>query len=217
MFSSKLCLIHLMLQSQQKCALATFTRGAHLHIAAYHATIEIALCADQEPASSPPVRGTHQEKMKAPRQQASSHYRLSVNSTQASVGQMRVEFGWRAFFEEGRLEVELKEIVVGLRDPDQKEKTTWQPLAWLKKAVCVFCVYSYMAAWLCVFVGRQRHVQVTQIELDVTEVVHIQGHWIIIPSIYQARQLFNTKSNKSQLKCQEMSWQNLWCCWSFLV
>lgn len=63
----------------------------------YSATIEMALGADQEPTSLPPVRGTHQKKMKATRQEASSHYRLSVNSTQASVGQMKVEFGWRAF------------------------------------------------------------------------------------------------------------------------
>lgn len=79
-----------MLQSQQEGALATLPRTAHLHIDSsryvYRATIEMALCADQEPASSPSVRGTHHEKMKAPRQEASSHSRLSVNSTQASVG-----------------------------------------------------------------------------------------------------------------------------------
>lgn len=95
----------------------------------YQATIEMALCADQEPASSPPVRGTHQEKMKAPRQEASSHYRLSVNSTQAAVGQIRVEFGWRAVLKRDDSEVQLKEIVPSPRDPNQKEKMTCPPLA----------------------------------------------------------------------------------------
>lgn len=63
-----------------------------------------------------------------------------------------------------------------------------------------------MDAQLHVFVGRKRHVKTTKIDLDSPEVVHIQGHWITIqqqPSIYQARQLFNMKSNESKLKCQE--------------
>lgn len=97
--------------------------------ALYHAPIEISLCADQEPASSTPVRGRHQEKMKAPSKGASSHHSLSVNGTQASVGQDESGIWMESGFEEGRLEVELKEIIVGLRAPDQSEQTTCQPLA----------------------------------------------------------------------------------------
>lgn len=52
--------------------------------------------------------------MKDPRREASAHYRLSVDSTQAAVGQIRVESGWRAGFEEADSRVELKEIVAGL-------------------------------------------------------------------------------------------------------
>lgn len=100
--------------------------------AVYCATTEMVLCADQEPASSSPVRGAHQEKMKAPRQEASSHYRLSVNSTQAAVGQIRVEFGWRVDLKR----VELKEIIVGLEEPDQKDKRIQQLLA-LTEDACV--------------------------------------------------------------------------------
>lgn len=72
-------------------------------------------------------------------------------------------------------------------------------------AVCI-CTRLY-PLYVCMF--RQRPVRVIQIDLDITEVVHIQGHWIIfpfrtqrLPSIYQARQLFNMKSNKMLLKCQ---------------
>lgn len=99
-----------------------------------------------------------------------------------------------SIFEEERLEVQLKEIVVGLRDPDDLPTLGLT----VEGCVCVFCVYSYMYVF-----GGQRHVQVTRMDLDITEVVHIQGHWISIPvrrqrlpSIYQARQLFNMESNK---------------------
>lgn len=81
----------------------------------------MALCADQEPASLLPIRGTHQEKIKAP-----------------------------------------------------------QPSA-LVKALCVFCVYLYRDAQLYVFVGPKRHVKTAKIDLDLPEVVNIQGHWITIP------------------------------------
>lgn len=40
--------------------------------------------------------------------------------------------------------------------------------------MCVCCVYSHMAAQFYAFVSRQ--VQVTQIDLDITEVVQMQGH-----------------------------------------
>lgn len=134
------CLTHL---RQQLCALATSTQEHTYTLtlaAVHHATIETALCADQEAASSRPVRGSHQEKMKAPRQEASSQYRPSVNSTQASVGQMRVEFGWRAVFEEGRLEVELKEMVCGPESswPERKDDL---PALSMTEEGCV-CVVS---------------------------------------------------------------------------
>lgn len=74
-----------------------------------------------------------------------------------------------------------RKSVVGLRAPDQKEKMTCQPLACLRRAVCVFWVHSHMAAWLHVFEGRQRLVHVIQIDLDVAKAVQIQGHWIISP------------------------------------
>lgn len=180
----------------------SYAWGTHLQYilalaAVYSAAIEIALCADQEPVSSLPIRGTHQEKIKAARSEASSHYSLSVNSTQAWDGQMRVEFEWRRFWRRtagGGVE---RNHCGPKGDPDQKEKMTCQPE---EGSVC----------FLSVFVHGCTTVQATQIDLDITEVVHVQGHWIIIPvrrqhpaSIYQGRQLFNMKCNESKLKCQE--------------
>lgn len=141
---------HVMLQSQQKYVVC---RVRHLHIdyscciSCYNWT---ALCADQESASSLPVRGSHQEKMKAPRQEASLHYRLSVNSTQASFGKMRVEFGWRAFLKRDDWRWNWK-----------KSLWAWKVLIRKKKAICghnwrklcVFSVCPYMAALLYVFCG----------------------------------------------------------------
>lgn len=85
--------------------------------------IEMSLSADQEPGSPPPVRGTQPWKMKAPSTGgASSHLSISVNSTQASIAEDENGIWMESGFEQGRLEVELKEIFVGLRAPAQSDK-----------------------------------------------------------------------------------------------
>lgn len=53
---------------------------------------------------------------------ASSHLSISVNSTQASIAEDENGIWMESGFEQGRLEVELKEIFVGLRAPAQSDK-----------------------------------------------------------------------------------------------
>jgi len=110
---------------------------------------------------------------------------------------MRVDFGCRVVWK-GRLKVELKEILVGLKESDQTEKMTLQRLR-----VCSVGIFMWLHD--CLFLWA-----VAQIYLDITEVVHVWRHWItfpvwikLLPGIYQPRQLFNMKSNNSELKYQD--------------
>lgn len=157
-------------------------------------------------------RGREQEKMKAPRQQASWHYRLSVNSSQASVKQMRVEFGWRAFLKSGNQSWSWKKSLCAWEILTWKERRPTNPL--IEDGYVCVCVYLNMAAQFCgFFCGR-------------TKACHLNGSWhsyggahsraldyhrwrLRPPSIYQARQLFNMKSNKRKVKCQEAGGESL--------
>lgn len=59
--------MYLVLQCQQKGVLATLKKREHLHIVSI--CFEMALNIDQEPASTPPLKGTQQVMIKAPRQE----------------------------------------------------------------------------------------------------------------------------------------------------
>ncbi len=113
--------------------------------AVYHATIEMALWADQESASSLPVRGSHQEKMKAPRQEASSHYRLSVNSAQTSFGKMRVESGRRAFLKRDDWRWNWKKSLWAWEVLIRKKRWPADPLHdWRRLSVISVCIHTWL-------------------------------------------------------------------------
>lgn len=77
-----------------------------------------------------PLRGARRDEMKAERWEAGWGYGLSVNSSQAHIGQMRGELGWRALLKEGRREAELKQIV---ETPTRKKKGRSYMAAWSRR------------------------------------------------------------------------------------
>lgn len=104
-----------------------------------------------------------------------AHIIGSVNSTQAAVGQNQSGIWMESGFQEGRLEMKLKEMIVVLRNPDQKEKMTCQPAACLEMPLCVNFVFVHGSGTV-----SQSHVQTNTESL-------IRGYGVV--HVYRAQRL----------------------------